>query len=336
MTARDIGESLIAATYSSRYTSRNFWRDDASGTSYQVQVQVPPIQMNNATDVALIPLTPDADARRHGEIADSPSNPTPPLLMRDVARVMRSEMPGEVDRYNIRRYLSFTANIEGEDLGRVIDRLDAAILRAGEPPKGIEVELRGQVKPMKEMFQSLEIGLAVAVLVILIMLTAYFQASRLAVTAVASVPGVLCGVVLCFISPGRRSTSNRSWGRSWPLEWPCRTRSCSSALATAIAARMECRPIRRSSRQQREAAPILMTACAMTAGMMPMSLGLEEGSEQNCAPRSGRDRRHGSGHFRDAPRFAGCLLAVVAKRFQPIPITGPRRPGKFSLRSNRH
>jgi hypothetical protein len=28
--------------------------------------------------------------------------------------------------------------------------------------------------------------------------------------------------------------------------------------------------------------PIIMTACAMTAGMMPMSLGLEEGSEQNA------------------------------------------------------
>jgi multidrug efflux pump subunit AcrB len=50
VTARDIGESLIAATYSSRYTSRNFWRDDASGTSYQVQVQVPALKMTDATE----------------------------------------------------------------------------------------------------------------------------------------------------------------------------------------------------------------------------------------------------------------------------------------------
>ncbi len=41
VTARDVGNSLIAATYSSRYTTRNFWRDDSSGISYQVQVQVP-------------------------------------------------------------------------------------------------------------------------------------------------------------------------------------------------------------------------------------------------------------------------------------------------------
>ena len=62
VTARDVGESLIAATYSSRYTSRNFWRDDASGTSYQVQVEVPQPEMTSASDVALVPLTPQAQA----------------------------------------------------------------------------------------------------------------------------------------------------------------------------------------------------------------------------------------------------------------------------------
>jgi len=196
VTARDIGQSLIAATYSSRYTARNFWRDDVSGNSYQVQVQVPQPKMTEATDVALVPLTTQSNRQQAAKVADSPSNPTPPLLIRDVARVMRSEMPGEVDRYNMRRYLSMTSNIEGEDLGRVINRLDLAMSRAGRPPRGVEVDLRGQVRPMREMFRSLEIGLAVAVIVILIMLTAYFQAPRLAVTAVASVPAVLCGVVL--------------------------------------------------------------------------------------------------------------------------------------------
>ena len=61
--------------------------------------------------------------------------------------VAEGEMPGEVDRYNMRRYKSLTANIEGEDLGRVIDHLDAAIAGAGTPPKGVEVDLRGRSGP---------------------------------------------------------------------------------------------------------------------------------------------------------------------------------------------
>ena len=283
VTARDIGESLIAATYSSRYTSRNYWRDEVSGNSYQVQVQVPPPKMTEATDVGLVPLTTRAGRRQTQMMGDSPSNPTPPLLVRDVARVMRSEMPGEVDRYNMRRYLSLTANVEGEDLGRVITRLEAAIARAGQPPKGTEVELRGQVRPMKQMFQSLEIGLGVAVLVILIMLTAYFQAPRLALTAVASVPAVLAGVVLALwvtrttlniesfmgaIMAVGVAVSNAimlvSFADRHRLEDGM---SADQAAITAARGRLR---------------PIMMTACAMISGMIPMSLALEEGSEQNA------------------------------------------------------
>ncbi len=283
VTARDVGDALIAATYSSRYTTRIFWRDDASGNSYQVQVQVPQPKMTSATDVELVPLKPRSDRQQAEQDAGSPSNPTPPLLVRDVARVMRGEMPGEVDRYNMRRYLSLTANVEGEDLGRVIDRLDAAIARAGQPPRGIEVELRGQVRPMRNMFQSLEIGLGVAVLVILIMLTAYFQSPMLAVSAVASVPAVLAGVVLALwitrttlniesfmgaIMAVGVAVSNAimlvSFGDRHRLE---EGMPADRAAITAAKGRLR---------------PIIMTGCAMVAGMIPMSLGLEEGSEQNA------------------------------------------------------
>src|SRR5208283_2214146 len=283
VTARDIGQSLIAATYSSRYTARNFWRDDVSGNSYQVQVQVPQPKMTEATDVALVPLTTQSNRQQAAKVADSPSNPTPPLLIRDVARVMRSEMPGEVDRYNMRRYLSMTSNIEGEDLGRVINRLDLAMSRAGRPPRGVEVDLRGQVGPMREMFRSLEIGLAVAVIVILIMLTAYFQAPRLAVTAVASVPAVLCGVVLAL----------------WITKTTLNIESLmGTIMAVGVAVSNAIMLVSFGDRHRREEGmpadraaitaakgrlrPIIMTGCAMIAGMIPMSLGLEKGSEQNA------------------------------------------------------
>ena len=281
VTARDVGNSLIAATYSSRYTTKIYWRDDTSGTSYQVQVQVPPLRMTQASDVEQIPLT--MQGGRPITQADSPSNPTPPLLIRDVAQVKRSEMPGEIDRYNSRRYLSLTANVEGEDLGRAVDKIQAAIKRAGVPPKGTELDLRGQIKPMQQMFHSLEIGLAVAVVVILIMLTAYFQSFRLALTGIASVPGVLCGVVLMLwvtkttlniesfmgaIMAVGVAVSNAillvSFGDRHRLEDGM---EADQAAITAAKGRLR---------------PIIMTSCAMISGMIPMSLGLEKGSEANA------------------------------------------------------
>src|SRR5439155_18583700 len=96
-------------------------------------------------------------------------------------------MPGEYDRYNMRRVVSMTANIEGEDLGRVAGRIEAAIRAAGEPPRGVTVDLRGQAVPLRQMFRGLSVGLVMAVVVILLLLTAYFQSLRLAFVAVTTV-----------------------------------------------------------------------------------------------------------------------------------------------------
>ena len=287
VTARDVGNSLIAATYSSRYTTKIYWRDDATGTSYQVQVQIPPLRMTAATDVEQIPLASAASSARNASgvaaPAESPSNPSPPLLLRDVARVKRGEIPEEIDRYNSRRFLSLTANVEGEDLGRVIDRIDAALRRVGDPPKGTEVDLRGQIKPMKQMFTSLEIGLAVAVVVILIMLTAYFQSFALAITGIASVPAVLCGVLLAL----------------WVTRTTLNIESFMGAImAVGVSVSNAIMLVSFGDRHRREEGmpadraaitsakgrlrPIIMTSCAMISGMIPMSLGLEKGSEQNA------------------------------------------------------
>jgi len=47
---------------------------------------------------------------------------------------------------------------------------------------------------MNEMFEALAVGLAAAVFVILVLLTAYFQSPRLALIAIGAVPGVLAGI----------------------------------------------------------------------------------------------------------------------------------------------
>ena len=107
-------------------------------------------------------------------------NPLVNLMVRDVATVRQGMRPGEIDRDMSQRYLTLTANVEGEDMGRASRQVAQAIEAAGEPPRGVRVELMGQLPPMIEMFEALGIGLAVAVFVILVLLTAYFQSPRLA------------------------------------------------------------------------------------------------------------------------------------------------------------
>ena len=167
------------------------------------------------------------DSIARGRDDPDPAPGAEPLLLRDVARVGPGSMPGEYDRYNMKRTVSLTANIAGEDLGRVAGHVDRAIRAAGEPPKGVTVDVRGQIAPMKEMLRGLAIGLGMAVVVILLLLTANFQSIRLALVVVSTTPAVLAGVVLALrADAGRRSTSSRSWGRSWPSAWRSPTRSC--------------------------------------------------------------------------------------------------------------
>ncbi|MHB1423100.1 MAG: efflux RND transporter permease subunit, partial [Gemmataceae bacterium] len=182
VTANDVGQSVLVATSSSRMLARNYWIESRSGVSYQVQVQTPISRMTASTQVADIPLErvrPDLN-----------------LMVRDVAQVAEGTMVGKYDRTTMQRYLSILANIEGEDLGRAATQIDETIKRVGEPPRGVHVESSGQVSPMNKIFASLAIGLGIAIFVILVMLTAYFQSPRLALTSIGAVPGVLSGVVV--------------------------------------------------------------------------------------------------------------------------------------------
>ena len=65
-------------------------------------------------------------------------------------------------------------------MGRASAQVAQAIDAAGTPPRGVRVEPMGQLPPMIAMFQALGIGLAVAVFVIFVLLTAYFQSPRMA------------------------------------------------------------------------------------------------------------------------------------------------------------
>src|SRR5207248_5397957 len=111
----------------------------------------------------------------------------------------------------MRRLLSLTANIEGEDLGRVAAHVGRALAAAGEPPRGVAVDVRGHIVPMRQMFgalaggqihEGLTLGLGFAVVVIFLLLTAYFQSVRLALVAVSTVPAVIAGVALSLLVTG--------------------------------------------------------------------------------------------------------------------------------------
>ena len=267
-TVEDVRHALVMATASTRFTNLNYWVDIKTGFDYLVQLQIPPLRINKAEDIGTLPI--------------ESVNPLVNLLVRDVATVRTGTRPGEIDRDMSQRYVTIAANIEATDMGRASAEVSKAIARAGDPPRGVRVEPMGQLPPMNEMFQSLGIGLGAAVFVIFILLTAYFQSPRLATISISAVPGVITGIVVILFLTGTSINIESFMGSIMCLGVSV---SNSVMLVTFMDEHWKAgmpghdAAIKGASERLR---PILMTACAMSIGMVPMALALEKGSQMQA------------------------------------------------------
>jgi multidrug efflux pump subunit AcrB len=276
LTTSDVSRSLVTATSSSRFTVPNYWADPKSGIAYQVQVEIPRRLLRSPDGVTPVG-SPEA-------LAEIPLKQTAEgqVLIGDVASLGQGTMPGQYDRYNMRRQVTLTANMAGADLARVSKAVAGAIKRAGAPPTGVQVAVRGQIPPMQEMQSGLGIGLALAVVAVFLLLTANFQSPRLALVTVSSVPAVLAGVALALLLT--RTTLNIQ-------SFIGAIMAIGVAMANGILLVTFAEGRSREGLPAREAAAggaasrlraILMTSCAMVAGMLPMALGLGEAGQQNA------------------------------------------------------
>jgi multidrug efflux pump subunit AcrB len=262
VTVEQIGRSFAAATSSSRFVAPNYWADPRTGIAFQVQVEVPQPRMTTLDDLRVVPIG-----------ADGASHP----LLGDVARIENGTIVGEYDRLNGQRMVTLSANAAGEDLGRVATHIDEAIARAGAPPRGASVSVRGQIAPMRETFRNIAAGLAVAVVVIFLLLAANFQSLRLAFAVVSTVPAVLAGVVLVLFATKTTVNVQSFMGAIMAI---------GVAVANAILLVTFAEQTRRNGDAQPAIAaararmrPVLMTSAAMIAGMIPMALAIGEGAE---------------------------------------------------------
>jgi multidrug efflux pump subunit AcrB len=200
-------------------------------------------------------------------------------MLGDVATIDNATIVGEYDRINGQRMVTLTANVAGQDLGRTVGQVDAAIARAGVPPRGATVAVRGQIGAMRETFTNISAGLAVAVVVIFLLLAANFQSLRLAFVVVSTVPAVLMGVVLMLAAT--RTTLNVQSFMGGIMAIGVAVANAILLVTFAEQARVHgAAPLQTAIDAARSRMrPVLMTSAAMIAGMIPMALALGEGAE---------------------------------------------------------
>ncbi|MBA3973304.1 MAG: acriflavin resistance protein [Candidatus Solibacter sp.] len=267
LTMADVARSLVAATSSSRFVEPNYWRDPKSGNAFQIQVEIPYQQMDSAAAVGAVPVMKDGAVR--------------PAL-EDVAAISTSRAMGSVERYNMQRVVSLTANLHGVALGEGAEAVKAAVKKAGDPPKGTKVQFRGQIPPLEATTENLSMGIVLSLSAIFLLLAAAFQSFRVSAVILSTAPAVLAGSAVALAITGATLNVQSFLGT---------VMATGIAVANAILVCSFAEAARRSGINALDAArqgatgrlrAILMTATAMTAGMIPIALGLGEGGSQTA------------------------------------------------------
>ena len=264
VTPTQVARSLVAATSSSRFTDKNLWLDNTKGLAYQVQIQIPEYEMNSIDDIRNIPL-------QSGNL-----HPT----LTDVASFSEELAPAQYDRSGPNRLVTITANLQGKDLGAASKAVEEAIAATGNPPRGMVVEFKGQVKLLNETLSSLQGGLGIAIVIIFLLLAANFQSFRLSVAILSSVPAVLAGSLLMLLVCG--ATLNLQSYMGMIMSVGVSVANAILMITNAESLRVEVKDPRRAGVMAAGSRirPILMTSLAMIAGMIPMASGMGEGGDQ--------------------------------------------------------
>jgi multidrug efflux pump subunit AcrB len=269
LTQRDVANSLLVSLSSSGQTAPNFWLDPVNGVSYQITAQTPQFKIDSLEDITRTPITP-------------PGGGTTSLLA-NIAEVKRATSMAVVNHYNIQPVFNVYANVENTDLGSVQKRVNR-ILDEMRPklPKGVTLELRGQVETMNSSFVRLGFGMLFAILLVYLLMVVNFQSWLDPFIILTALPGSLCGIVWMLYVTQTTFNVPSLMGAIMSIG----VGVANSILLVTFA--NDLRPLGKSSFEAALEAgstrlrPVLMTAAAMIIGMIPMSLGLGEGGEQNA------------------------------------------------------
>ena len=203
-----------------------------------------------------------------------------------MAAFNRTITPLSLNHYNVQPVFDVYASVQGTDLGSVSSRVNQIIAKyKGQISKASSIVVRGQVDSMNQSFYQLALGICFAVLLVYFLMAVNFQSWLDPLIILMALPGALAGILWALFVSGTTISVPALMGCIMAIG----VATSNSILMITFA--NEQRHPEFGGHEARSAAlaagrtrlrPVLMTALAMLLGMLPMSLGLGEGGEQNA------------------------------------------------------
>ncbi|MDD3178944.1 MAG: efflux RND transporter permease subunit [Opitutaceae bacterium] len=269
LTQRDVASNLLITLGGSGQAAPNFWLSPQTGVQYLVATQTPQFRLDSIEALQATPVSPAATGRA-------------PQLLGNVANVERTTMQSLISHYNVQPVYDIYANVDGRDLGGVADEVSRLVNEyRTKLPRGSFITLRGQVESMNSSFIGLAVGVLFAIILVYLLMVVNFQSWLDPFIIILTLSGALSGIVWMLFLTRTTLSVPALMGAIMSVG----VATANSVLLVAFA-----NDQRKEGKDARAAAlaaghtrlrPVLMTALAMIVGMLPMSLGLGEGGEQN-------------------------------------------------------
>jgi HAE1 family hydrophobic/amphiphilic exporter-1 len=201
--------------------------------------------------------------------------------LRQVARLTPSEGPTQINRKNLAREVTISANVYGAPPGSVGLEVQRRVQTIAVPP-GYRFVTGGATRDMQDSFGYALQALLLAVTFIYMILASQFRSFLQPVSIMASLPLSLIGVMLALLA--WRSTLNMFSVIGFIMLMGLVTKN---AILLIDFANQQRRAGVERTRALLAAAeirlrPILMTTLAMVFGMLPLAISTGEGAEQRA------------------------------------------------------
>ncbi|MGB7719961.1 MAG: efflux RND transporter permease subunit, partial [Bryobacteraceae bacterium] len=190
------------------------------------------------------------------------------------------EIPGqtEIRRENLQRDVTVTARFEGMNLGDGMAKVQQAIAEANVPPS-IRIQYGGQYEEQQKSFKDLAFVLLLAIVLVFIVLLFEFGNFGAPIAVLSSALLSTCGVFLALLITG--TTFNLSSFMGLIMVIGIVAKNGILLLDADQKFRADGLPAEESMMRagERRLRPIMMTALATVAGMLPLALALGAGSQ---------------------------------------------------------
>ncbi len=266
LSEQQIAQSVLTTLVGNTQFNPIQFTDKVTGNEYYINVRMDDPYRSQVTDLA------DVFLRTPGGSIVSLAN---------LAEVKRSSGPVLISRKYLQRIIDVTANVgPGVDLGSASAKVEE-VLAETQPPQGFTARLGGQSAAQKEAFTGLSFAALMAIALVYMILASQFKSLVDPLVIMFSVPLGITGVFAALYLTGTTLSVNSFMGIIMMVGIVVSNGVLLVDFANVL--RRRGKPLIEATIEagRTRLRPILMTTTATIFGLLPMALGIGEGSETN-------------------------------------------------------